>query len=174
MHLGPWIGGTNFHRSELKWHSTFLPIIPPLTMLYISIKLDCSRVLASYIALSHIMPISRVHKSNFYPSFPKLTSFFKSSSHNPHLHKIQHYPHKVNIAMYLSHGSYHFVTYIHCVHVLHSFLGLMLFVVLTLVTLKYLAQSIEHNRKLKMSLELMTNNIHIYWAIMCACIIYLY
>lgn len=113
-----------------------------------------------------MMPLSHVHKSSLYPSFPKLTSFFNNFPIILILHKIQHYPHKPSIAMYLSHGSYHFVTYIHCVHVLHSFLGHMLFVVLSLVTLKYLAQSIGHNRKLKIFLELMTNNIHNYGAIM--------
>lgn len=80
----------------------------------------------------HMMPISHVHKSSLYASFPKLTSFFHHSPIILILHRIQHYPHKPRIAMYLSHGSYHFVTCIHCVHVLHSFLGRMLFVVLSL------------------------------------------
>lgn len=89
----------------------------PLVILSTSIKWNCfqSLALAPCLCLCYsscILCFSLISIILVPPqSFWKLTSCFYHSSMLLTLHKIQHYPRKPSIAVYLSHGSYHFVTY---------------------------------------------------------------
>ena len=121
----------------------------------------------------HIMPILHVHKSSFSRSFWKLISLLVILPWG--LFSI-----KYNTALTKQHWYVPFTWFVYfcnyllsaCINII-TLLGHMLFIVLRFDLLQCLAQNTECKRKVKVFLELMTNNIHIYWVIMDLYIIHL-
>ena len=138
-------------------------------MFYICIELDCllalppHSCLATWVVLSAYNVYITCSQIQLLPIILKTLIIFNHPPMRLIFHKIQHYFHKLAL-MCTFHGLYIFVTY-HllsaCINII-TLLGPMLFIVLSLDLLQCLAQNTEHNRKVKIFIELMTNNIHIY------------